>query len=481
MQVEFKAYELRADGYLSLASYQFHGTESEGWEIIRNGERHLDLGPGYRLLQTEICGVCSTDLDRVFLPFPLPQVIGHEVVARDESGQRYAVEINASHRARNVETDCAFCNRGLERHCPDRIVLGIHDLPGGFGPFILAPVGSAISLPTDLDLDTAVLIEPFAAALNAVTSIEINSGDTVAVLGPRRLGLLVIAALRAYQEVNDLDFEILALARRKSLLDLAADAGATRGLVVEGHGENLDGPLADVVIDTTANPEALELAFRIAGREVHLKSTHGQPSAGASHLTELVVDEISVARLPAEDPGADGSFSDLISGTGSDRPRVFWMPSREAPQWLKSTCDIYSGKSAERQLDDWTSSPENREFPQADAAVVQSAAQVDEVLRPVQGREISLVRPRGVILFHPTDTDKSKLLAKEIADRGLRLSSSRCGDFHQALELMRRDPKLMDLGKMIVTHRFPSGEARSAFKTARSIDCIKAVIRHSPG
>ncbi|MEZ5362912.1 MAG: hypothetical protein R2748_11360 [Bryobacterales bacterium] len=41
-------------------------------------------------------------------PFPLPQITGHEVVALDEHGERYAVEINAPPIVRGIETDCPF-------------------------------------------------------------------------------------------------------------------------------------------------------------------------------------------------------------------------------------------------------------------------------------------------------------------------------------------------------------------------------------
>src|SRR5207249_2809327 len=107
--------------------------------VVREGREHLRLGPGYRLLRVSRCGVCATDLARRQLPFPLPQVTGHEVVAVADDGTPVVVEINASHAARALPPDawCADCRRGLGTHCPDRLVLGIHDLPGGFGPWLL--------------------------------------------------------------------------------------------------------------------------------------------------------------------------------------------------------------------------------------------------------------------------------------------------------------------------------------------------------
>jgi D-arabinose 1-dehydrogenase-like Zn-dependent alcohol dehydrogenase len=139
LRVEFEGLEYHASDRVQSARYAMEGSSAEGWRITRNGSDHLLLGPGYRLLRTDRCGVCSTDLDRRFLPFPLPQIIGHELIALDADSRRHVIEINASHRARGLDTDCPFCAAGLATHCPDRRVLGIHDLPGGFGPWVLAP------------------------------------------------------------------------------------------------------------------------------------------------------------------------------------------------------------------------------------------------------------------------------------------------------------------------------------------------------
>ena len=57
--------------------------ELEPMRLARDDAPYLELGPGYRLLRTSHCGICSTDLARHRLPFALPQVTGHEIVARE--------------------------------------------------------------------------------------------------------------------------------------------------------------------------------------------------------------------------------------------------------------------------------------------------------------------------------------------------------------------------------------------------------------
>ena len=70
----------------------------------------------------------------------------------------------------------------------------------------------------------AVLVEPFAAALHGVKTIAPRAGECVAVLGPRRLGMLVVAALagvRTREQLDGRDFAIAAIARDPAMLPLA--------------------------------------------------------------------------------------------------------------------------------------------------------------------------------------------------------------------------------------------------------------------
>jgi len=195
VEANFRAFEYTSQDSFIESEYRFTGDTPTGWTITRNGREHLALGPGYRLLRTMYCGICSTDLARIHLPFSLPQVIGHEAVAADPAtGRDYVVEINDNCAARGDRSPEIFCASGLATHCPDRMVLGIDRLPGGFGPWLLAPVNACVPV-EGLALRTAALAEPFAAALHAVGTSRPRAGDSVAVVGPGRLGLLIIAAL----------------------------------------------------------------------------------------------------------------------------------------------------------------------------------------------------------------------------------------------------------------------------------------------
>lgn len=412
--MRFEAVEHRADGSLGTARYEVDGSTQGGWRLRRDDSPYLEVGAGFRLLRTSHCGVCSTDLARHHLPFPLPQVTGHEIVARDDDGRLVAIEINASHAARALPTHdwCALCRTGLPSHCPDRLVLGIHALPGGFSPWVLAPVDAVVLLPDALDPLEATLLEPFAAAWHAVQTIAPDDGDVVAVLGVGRLGSLLVAALRAQRERGGGRCEIVAVARGAAAARARA-LGADRVLPVD---EALRvGRMADVVIESTGVPEGLVLALGLARREVHLKSTTGRPAGGLTHATELVVDELRL--VPAH------------------------VTLRGAP-------------------------------------IAASLAEIDAAIRPDPGFERSLVGPRGAIAVaaHPGETEP---LLHAVGGLGMCVTSSRCGDFRDALApfawLAARPERPL---RSLITHVLPAARLAEGYATASRPDAVKVVMQH---
>jgi threonine dehydrogenase-like Zn-dependent dehydrogenase len=409
-RVAFVAEEYQPDGSISPARYAFEGDPEPGWRVEREGREYRRFGPGYRLLRASHCGVCATDLARRHLPFALPQITGHEAVAVGDDGAPVVIEINASCVARGI-APCATCRAGMPTHCPDRRVLGIHDLPGGFGPWLLAPVHAVIRVPRVISPLAAVFVEPFAAAWHAVDVVAPRPGDRVLVLGAGRLGSLIVAAFDAWRRRRGVALEVVAAARSAATRDRARRVGADATFAPD------EAPDAEVVVDATGSPEAAELALSRARRELHFKSTTGQPTLGLRHLTELVVDELSLA------PAADA-------------------------------------------------------LPQG-AVVARSAAEIDAAIRPTQGVESSAVGARGTI--HVGEgSGASNALMEAILRRGLRVSSSRCGDFHAALEVLREGGMAERLSSELVRAVVPAEHLGDAFSRAAT-EGGKIVVSHPDG
>jgi threonine dehydrogenase-like Zn-dependent dehydrogenase len=448
-RVDFIAPEYQPDGSIRPARYAFDGSEATGWEVLREGAPHLRLGSGYRLLAVSHCGVCATDLARRHLPFRLPQVTGHEVVAHEVDGAPVVVEINASHAARGLPHDawCVHCRSGLATHCPARLVLGIHDLPGGFGPWLLAPVDAIIPVGTGVDRPTSTLVEPFAAALHAVRTIAPRAGDRIAVVGPGRLGTLVVAALAAWRATSGVAIEIVAAGRRDAHLERARRLGADETVRLDA----LAPASADVVVETTGSPDGLGLALAAARREVHVKSTNGQPTLGLRHLTELVVDEVSLVPL-----GDAVSATSVVLGPSVPREVAARVGARVVGPDDAATLPLGG----------------------ADAAIVGSVDEIDATIRPHGGVERGLVRARGRIFVAGGGAGP---IAAAIHERGLVVSTSRCGDLRDALTLLR-DPRHglgSRLGEALVVAKLPAERLADAF--ARAADGGEKVVVTHPG
>ncbi|PJZ77940.1 alcohol dehydrogenase catalytic domain-containing protein [Leptospira neocaledonica] len=503
IEVRFTAYEYNSNDSFTNSVYEMKGSEESGWQILRNSSIYLELGKGYRLLKTELCGICSTDLDRRFLPFPLPQIIGHEVVASDYlTGEKYVLEINDTVVSRGEEAD-PFCKVGIPTHSPTRMVLGIDRLPGGFGPYILAPKGNLVETKQLEDME-AVLLEPFAASLHGVEVAVQRAGtrlSKIAVLGPRRLGSLVIAALDLYRKRNNLNYEIVSFIRHQNLADLSLKMGADQVLYFSGLGEvdiregfsfykNVGVPTTatwsdykhqfDLVFDTTGSVSGLETCIHLTQKEIHRKTTNGQASLGITHLTELVVDEISVTNLRS-------GFLDLVWGIEKISPAWVFVSSsvclnEEEKELLdglkkKDQIRIFTGS-----IQEGTEFIKSQEFSGAlsrfDFAIVDTSSELDLVIRPDKKEEKSLVRPRGFILMPRSADRKSNLFLDWIVNGGI-LSTSRCGDFVRTRELLGSEPGfLKSVSENLINKEFDSGSIPEAYIDARKPENIKVVVRH---
>lgn len=489
----FKAFDYTSDDTFIETDYNYKGDESSGWSISRNGHPYLNLGPGYKLLKTVACGVCSTDIDRRFLPFPLPQIIGHEVIAQDlDSNQKYVVEINDTFEARGDSKSDAFIREGIPTHSPERKVLGIDRLPGGFGAYILAPKNAAIPF-NGIPDKAAVLIEPFAASLQAVIASPPEDGDIVAVLGPRRLGSLVISALNAYRLNTKKSFKIVALARRKPLLDLASKLGADEGIdISKPETLNQLKNSFDIIYDTTSTPEGFLSAMQLAKRELHLKTTNGQKMGGLNHLTELVVDELSILPFDANNlhfhwnKEKRENINIYLSPEVQNLPKddfeiINLLIQKELSTKGKVKISLGSWEDAILTLTDLE---KNDELPRFDLVITASLEEIDRAIRPTKGKEDSLVRPRGAILYIPKSNesengtiDSSELNTFFLA--GKSIHSSRCGDFHLALQLLEENPSVAtSLAENMISHEFNSKDLPEAFTFAKKPEAIKVMVRH---
>jgi threonine dehydrogenase-like Zn-dependent dehydrogenase len=504
-RIQFQAPEYQADGSFVDARYEYEGDEKNGWVLKRNDQEFDRLGPGYTPVESKYCGVCSTDLARRFLPYPLPQVIGHEVVGTKE-GKPVVVEINASHQARGIADAADPYNSIMHPHDPRRITLGIDRLPGGFAPVMLAPVNAVIPVPESVSPLVASLTEPFAAALQGVESTHPRPGDRVAVLGPRRLGSLIIAALAGFRKQSGIDFEIIAVARHQHLIDLCLELGADSGVNLAERDASEYKQAFDIVYDTTGKPEGFAVALELTRRVLHLKSTNGQEVMGLKHLTDMVVDEIALLPAKAEhlaytwpqESAAQGgqtrANANVYVAPGVDAADLKDLQARGGAQSFHrlavdevvQAMEAASGETDRGNPEGNLSAPDARPdffrgspFARFDLAVAANLNEVDQIVRPRPGEEFSILRARGAVLLTKAADGGSydSPLHQAVAERGIEIHTSRCGDFERALEILAANPDIASaLEKHLITHRYKLEDIREAFETAADSKASVKVI-----
>jgi len=461
----FTAFEYHKDTHFYPADYRYEGSAESGWNIYRNNKPYLTLPRGYLLLKTLCCGICSTDIDRHNLPFPLPQIIGHEVVAAHNNFM-VVVDINAAHKHLGDTDDCTYCSSGLENHCPDRLTLGIDRLPGGFAPYILVPVNSVIPLPDGFDVKLASIIEPFAAALHAVEAESIQAGDNVAIVGPRRLGSLLILALTLWRKKNDIKFNVIALTRGKHVYELCELAGADK--IIDITAAQL--PRCDVVFDTSGSTSGFELALSAATRVVHVKTTNGQAICGLTCLTEMVISELSLYPINRSEYSIAEQYLSQIQSprvlldSGVEDSIVTFLHAR----FPDLVTEIYNEENVDRGKAELNS--------YFDVAIGASVNFVNKVVKDKFDK--SLIKPKGVFFLITDSLSESSL--KVALNKGVNINTSRCGNFSKAIELLEGNilaarPFL----NYFISGMYPINDLPDAFEKAKSKRrAIKLLVEH---
>ena len=241
--------------------------------------------PQYSLLRLLLGGICNTDLELQRGYYGFSGTPGHEFVAEviesdrtDLIGKRVVGEINLAC------TECAWCRRGLGRHCPKRTVLGIVNQPGAFSEYFILPDRNLHVLPNWIPIERAVFTEPLAAACEILDQVTIPPGETVAVLGDGKLGLLIAQVLAVH------GYRVRLFGRHWEKLRIAAAAGVLTELT-DGTAPRAE---FDWVVDATGNPEGLRTAASMARPRgtVILKSTiHDNVTVD---MAPLIVNEITL-------------------------------------------------------------------------------------------------------------------------------------------------------------------------------------------
>jgi threonine dehydrogenase-like Zn-dependent dehydrogenase len=235
------------------------------------------------LVRVHLAGICSTDVQIFKGYMGFQGVPGHEFVGEVYQGPMAFVGKRVVGEINFACGRCVYCARGLERHCPERRVMGIQHADGSFAEYVAVPVANLHPVPDSITDEEAVFTEPLAAAFEILEQVHLHPTDKVLVLGDGKLGLLCA------QVLHSAGAGVSLVGKHQRKLHLMAKWGLHTALLTDWQPSP-----ADVVVEATGSTAGLKLAIetvRPRGTLV-LKST-----VAADHtlsLAPLVINEVTV-------------------------------------------------------------------------------------------------------------------------------------------------------------------------------------------
>lgn len=239
---------------------------------------------GEALIRVRYAGICTTDLEILNGYLSFRGIPGHEFVGVVEEspdpgwiGKRVVGEINIGCGT------CPVCLAGLERHCPNRRVLGILNKDGAFAEYLTLPVKNLREVPPSISDKEAVFTEPLAAALEILEQIKIEPNFSVTIIGDGKLAQLIARVL-----IN-IGVRLTVIGKHPEKLKRFADQG-----VITFLADDISLPKQDMVIESSGSPTGWELALSLVRPRgtIVLKSTYHKKLT--TNPANLVIDEITV-------------------------------------------------------------------------------------------------------------------------------------------------------------------------------------------
>jgi L-iditol 2-dehydrogenase len=262
--------------------------------VVQETTRPL-LGPGDILVKMQSCGICGSDVEKVFGKYGQPSMrLGHEpagvivevgtAVTDFEVGER----VFTHHHVPCYS--CHYCKHGNETMCPKYYETNLS--PCGLSEEYVVPQwnvehGGVLKIPDTLSFDEAAMIEPLACCVRAWSKFSYQKGDTTAVFGAGPTGMMHVMLANANEfskvfcfDVNDfrLDF-----AKKFGAVPLKSEPHSIQKVLADTQDRGVD-----VSIIATGNLKAISDAISIT-RKGGVIMLFGVPSKGATMDIDMSV------------------------------------------------------------------------------------------------------------------------------------------------------------------------------------------------
>jgi len=172
---------------------------------IRNTERP-QVGSGEIVVQMRACGVCGSDLEKIYGQYSQPSMrLGHEPagiiseVGADIKEFKKGDRVFVHHHVPCYS--CHFCLHENETMCQKYSETNLS--PCGLAEEFSVPAwnvthGGVIKLPDHISFEEASMVEPLACCIRAWYKIKYKNGDSVAILGAGPTGMMHVMLSKIY-------------------------------------------------------------------------------------------------------------------------------------------------------------------------------------------------------------------------------------------------------------------------------------------
>ncbi len=265
---------------------------------IKNIEKQ-SLGPGDILVQMHACGICGSDVEKVFGKYGQPSMrLGHEPagiitqVGSEISNFSVGDRVFTHHHVACYSDDCHECSHGNETMCERYYKSNLE--PCGLADEYIVPEwnvkhGGVIKIPASMSFEEAAMIEPLACCIRAWNKFSHKKNDSVAILGVGPTGIMhaLLAKYHGFGKIFCLDLNEFRLNFAKKIETTTIHPGKTNALEqIKSETANQG---VDVVIVSTSSLDALKDAVSFVRRGGTIVM-FGVPSKGAN--VELDMSEI---------------------------------------------------------------------------------------------------------------------------------------------------------------------------------------------
>jgi len=248
-----------------------------------------NLESGDILVQMHACGICGSDLEKVFGQYGQPSMrLGHEPsgivldVGSDVTEFKKDDRVFTHHHVPCY--DCHFCKHGNETMCKKYYETNLS--PCGLSEEYVVPSwnvshGGVLKISDSLSYEEAAMIEPLACCVRAWTKFQYREGDSTAIFGVGPTGMMhvMLANAKKFSKIFCFDVNDFRLDFAKKF-NIAASISSMDDTRKQQILDNTDNQGVDLAIVATSSLKALDDAIDMI-RKGGTVMMFGVPSKGA--------------------------------------------------------------------------------------------------------------------------------------------------------------------------------------------------------